>query len=180
MCLRVPVLLWPLQFLVRVFTPLSLILKWWKLCYKGEKSVMPTWLISVDILVALRDREQNRSFQLTLWLSSAVEVESQCWLKAPVFIFYLSKLQGYLQTWVRNVSHSSPLCNLFFINFSRGGSEVIKRNWPSISGNEAHHSQDTRVLNSDSSRKNTRRNEIHSSQNRLLAATSTGVQWEGI
>ena len=106
--------------------------------------------------------------------------ESQCWLKAPVFIFYLSKLQGYLQTWVRNVSHSSPLCNLFFINFSRGGSEVIKRNWPSISGNEAHHSQDTRVLNSDSSRKNTRRNEIHSSQNRLLAATSTGVQWEGI
>jgi hypothetical protein len=30
--------------------------------------------MSVDILIALRDKDENRSFQPTLWLTSAVEV----------------------------------------------------------------------------------------------------------
>ena len=40
--------------------------------------------MSADILLAVRDKDENRSFQSTLWLSSA---EESTGLKAPVFIF---------------------------------------------------------------------------------------------
>ena len=58
-----------------------------------------TWLMSVDICIALRDYSKNiktGSFQLTLWLSSPVEVVyvyswwmPLCWLKAPHVLSFL-------------------------------------------------------------------------------------------
>ena len=47
-----------------------------KIGYKGDKSATPTWLMYVDITVVSKDKDENRSFQPTLWLSSAVEVET--------------------------------------------------------------------------------------------------------
>ena len=45
-----------------------------KIGYIGENSVAPTRLESVDILIASRDKNKNKSFQPTLLLSSAVFV----------------------------------------------------------------------------------------------------------
>jgi hypothetical protein len=39
-----------------------------KMGYKGEKSATTIWLMSVDILVASEDKDENRSFQPTVWL----------------------------------------------------------------------------------------------------------------
>ena len=50
---------------------------------------------SVDILVVLRDNYDNRSFQSTLWLSSALEVEGGVALflsLLPILYFHVTKI----------------------------------------------------------------------------------------
>ena len=53
--------------------------------------------MSLDILIALKDKDDNRSFQPTLWLSSAVEVDIVIALRNKdekrSFQLYLSKLR---------------------------------------------------------------------------------------